>query len=665
MADAPRGASTYRLQLTPEFGFADVAAVMPYLRDLGVTHAYLSPIWEATPGSTHGYDVTDPTQFRNDFGGASEFAVMCDAAEAHGLRLLLDIVPNHMAATDANPWWADVVRNGPASACAPVFDVDWGSGDAIVRSPRDRINYRRFFEIDDLAAVRQEDPSVFDRSHVLVRDVAARDVVDGLRIDHVDGLRDPAGYLAALSDAAPDAWLVVEKIVVGDEPLPREWPVVGTTGYEFASRVLGLFVDRAAQEDLDELYRTLTDDTRSWSDAKLAGKRHALATGLAPDVARVARAMGDAAMAPAVAAMAVEWPVYRTYLHGSEGVERFQLLTGPAMAKGVEDRAFYDFTRFVALNEVGGDPDRFGVSIDEWHAACITTADAWPATMNTTATHDTKRGEDVRARLAVLSERPEWWADHATQWMKRHDGIDGPTAYLLLQTLVGAWPVTEERLVAYMHKAAREAGAHTNWASPDDNYERALADTVRAALAEPDAIDEMVESLVAPGRVNSLAQALLRLTAPGTPDTYQGTEAWDLSLVDPDNRRPVDFAGRKRTLAAVRSATPEEWLRRSDDAWPKAAVLATALQARRDLPGAFAGDYTPLATDSDAVLAFARDDAAVVVVPVMNASRRPVGDVAMPAGPWVNRFTNETFGRGRLDAAELLARFPVALLTRA
>lgn len=639
MADVPRGASTYRLQLAPSFGFSDAIDVLPYLRDLGVTHAYLSPIWEAMPGSSHGYDVTDPTKVREEFGGAAGFDALCDAAAAQGVRLVLDWVPNHMAASDANPWWRDPDRRW-------MFDIDEVTG-----------RHRRFFEIDDLVAMRQEDARVFEETHSLVQKLATRDVVDGIRVDHVDGLRDPTGYLHRLAALAPDAWIAVEKIVESGESLPREWPVIGTTGYEFASRVLGLFVDPAAKQPLDELYATLTGDTRSWADAALGDKRYVLANRLAPDVEWVARALD--VDPSAVAEMAAQWPVYRTYLRGSEGIERFQLLTGPAMAKGVEDRAFYDFARFVALNEVGGDPDDFGTSNDEWHAACVQVAEHTPATMLTTATHDTKRGEDVRARLAVLTERPDWWADIATKWMKRHDTVDDPTKYLLLQTVVGAWPVTEDRLVAYMTKAVREAGTHTSWAAPDERYEEAVAHVARSAIAEG-----AYDLPVMPGRVNSLAQALLRLTAPGTPDTYQGTEDWDLSLVDPDNRRPVDFTVRRRTLTAVRNASPEEWIRRADAGWSKVAVLSTALQARRELPDAFAGDYTPLDTDSDAVLAFARGDASITVVPRMNATRRPTGDVSLPGGRWVNRFTNESFGRGRVDASELLARFPVALMTR-
>jgi (1->4)-alpha-D-glucan 1-alpha-D-glucosylmutase len=316
----------------------------------------------------------------------------------------------------------------------------------------------------------------------------------------------------------------------------------------------------------------------------------------------------------------------------AEGADRCHMLTGPAMAKGVEDRAFYDYTRFVALNEVGGDPDAFGLSVADWHAACARAAEEHPGSLLATATHDTKRGEDVRARLAVISERPDWWAEVASKWMAGHDTIDGPTAYLLLQTLVGAWPLDEPRLAAYMRKAVREAGAHTSWAKPDDTYERAVADEVRAALAEPGVVDALVEPLVERGRANSLAQTLLRLTAPGVPDTYQGTEFWDLSLVDPDNRRPVDFAARADALPA-----------RSH---PKLAVLAAALDARRTYPAAFAGSYRPLETDSEHVVAFMRGDDIAVVVPLRGETN---ARAALPAGSWTNRLPDTGTGLALLS----------------
>ncbi|HVV37809.1 MAG TPA: malto-oligosyltrehalose synthase [Acidimicrobiales bacterium] len=652
-ADERRAASTYRLQLTPSFGFAAAASVVPYLAALGITDVYLSPIFEARPGSTHGYDVVDPTRVRAELGGDDGFAHLRDTVDAAGLRLLVDIVPNHMAAADANRWWRD-------PAYAYVFDRDRETG-----------RYRRFFDYDELAAVRQEEPRVFQLTHRRIAELA----VEGMRVDHVDGLRDPRGYLERLRAMAPERYVVVEKILEGDEALPRTWPVAGTTGYEFASRVLGLFVDPAALPALDALYVDLTGDRRTWSDAVRAGKAHALDAGLRQDVARVARAFGDASLADVIRALAIEWPVYRTYTRrgdvspadvavieatcarvrtlmpdrvdaidrverallrvggGDEGADRFQMLTGPAMAKGVEDRAFYDYTRFVALNEVGGNPDAFGVSVAEWHAACARAAELHPAGMLTTATHDTKRGEDVRARLAAITARPGWWADHAAKWMVSHDGIDGPTAYLLLQTVVGAWPINEERLAAYMRKAVREAGTHTSWGEPDDAYERAVDAAARAAASDA-ALPELVESLAPAGNVNALAQTLLRLTAPGVPDTYQGTEFWDLSLVDPDNRRPVDFDLRARTLAS-----------RGGDGWAKMAVIAAALEARRAFPQAFAGAYRPIESD-EGVVAFARGDDVVVVVPVRPGA--DVARVALPAGGWTNRLEGS----------------PVALFTR-
>jgi (1->4)-alpha-D-glucan 1-alpha-D-glucosylmutase len=296
-----------------------------------------------------------------------------------------------------------------------------------------------------------------------------------------------------------------------------------------------------------------------------------------------------------------------------EGADRFQMLSGPAMAKGVEDRAFYDYTRFVALNEVGGDADAFGLTGDDWHLACAHAAEHAPRQMLTTATHDTKRGEDVRARLAAISEDPGWWSETASKWMARHDAIDGPTEYLLLQTLVGAWPLSIDRVEAYMQKAAREAGTHTSWAAPDEAYERAVSAEVRACLDEHEVVDALVERLQAAGERNALAQTLLRLTAPGVPDTYQGTEFADFSLVDPDNRRPVDF-----------SAAPSR----------KTRVVAVALGARREFPAAFTGAYEPLETEDAHTLAYRRGDDVVVVVPLRTgASMR----VSLPAGQWTDR----------------------------
>ena len=638
----PRPAASYRLQLRPEFSFGDVVAVAPYLRDLGVTHAYLSPVFEARAGSTHGYDVTDPTRVRDELGGEDGFTAMVDTLHANDLGVIVDIVPNHQAASDQNPRWRDVAERGEASDSATFFDIDWDA-------PGDDLSYRRFFDIDDLAAVRQEDPRVFEETHRRVIDWARDGTIDGIRIDHVDGLRDPTAYLHRMADATGGCWTVVEKILERTERLPRAWPVAGTTGYEFASAALELFVDRAGEGPLTQFYEALTGDHRTWVDVAVAGKFRAMDGGLAPDVARVARLLGGEGWAATVRHAAAHFIVYRSYLPPlDDAVARFQQLTSAVMAKGVEDTAYYEYVRFIALNEVGCDPGRFGGDVADWHARCEETAARWPQTMLATSTHDTKRGEDVRARLAVISEVADWWTDAAARWMKTHGAPDPATAYLLLQTLVGAWPVSEDRAQQYMQKAVREAGVHTTWADVNDAFEAEVRDAVSRAIADPE-LPELVQPLVEPGRRNSLAQTLLRLTAPGVPDTYQGTELWDLSLVDPDNRRPVDYDERRRLLAS-----PPDKMR----------VLTTALRARRGLVDA---SYAPLATDGpdgDHVVAFTRGGELTTVVPRLNARGLIDAGVELPSGRWMNAFTGEQVGGGWQRAADVFASFPVALLHR-
>ena len=653
----PPQAATYRLQLRPGFGFAEVAEVAPYLAALGVTHVYLSPAFAARPGSTHGYDVVDPTRFNDELGGAAAFDAMSGVLDAAGLRVLLDIVPNHMAAHDANPWWRDVVEHRRGSAYAGYFDIDWeASGD--------RLRYRRFFDIDDLVALRQEDDEVFTRTHALVADLVAHSKVHGLRVDHIDGLRDPRKYLERLQGVTAGVWTVVEKILEAGEKLPTDWPVAGTTGYEFGNLVLALLVDGRAEKPLTDLYVELTGDDRDWDDVARSGKLRSMEGGLAPDLQRVARAFGDPEQwSEMVRQAAAHFPVYRTYFAPvDDAVARFQQFTGPVMAKGVEDTAFYEYLRFVALNEVGGRPDRFGATVEEWHAGAAEAATRHPGGLLSTATHDTKRGEDVRARLAVISEMPDAWATAARQWLAAHPAPDPATAYLLLQTAVGAWPIDADRLNEYMRKAVREAGVRTSWAAPDDVYERSLDDAVRDALADAERLEAIVAPLIEPGRSNSLTQTLLRLTAPGVPDTYQGSELWDLSLVDPDNRRPVEFDRRRQLLEELDGMSPEAVLARADEGLPKLLVVRRALALRPML----AREYEPITAsgpDRDRVIAYCRGPVAVVAQR-FPLSGLPDAHVDLPRRRWHNELTGDDVDGGAASVAALLARFPVALLRR-
>ena len=560
---------TYRLQLGPSLGFREARELVPYLRELGVSHLYLSPSLQARAGSTHGYDVVDPTRISEDLGGEAELRRLCEA----GLGVVLDVVPNHMAADDANPFWPD----------PKVFDLG-----------------RRFFDVDDLVGVRQEDPEVFELTHRKVLELVGDGLVQGLRIDHVDGLARPADYLERLRDrGVPHVW--VEKILEPGEEL-RDWPVEGTTGYELANDVTALFVDPRGEAPLTQLYAELTGERRSFGEVAREAKLEQARTTFRPEVERLAGLSGLDADELAVALASL--PVYRTYLPGpedealihesgmpesvaqlvlaeprSEFTTRFQQTTGAVMAKGVEDTALYRWVRLVALNEVGGDPDRFSLPVEEFHRANLRRAERFPLHLLATQTHDTKRSGDVRARIGALAGMADEWAEHVRGWR----ALDDPNEdYLLWQTLVGAWPIERERLEAYMEKALREAKVNTNWIEPNEAHERRVKETIgRIYERLPDGFEDFVARVAGEGRRVSLAQTLLKLTVPGVPDIYQGDELESLSLVDPDNRRPVDWELRRR---AVRSGREPSKLR----------LIRRVLALRGERPADFAAPYEPV-----------------------------------------------------------------------
>jgi (1->4)-alpha-D-glucan 1-alpha-D-glucosylmutase len=896
--------STYRVQLRAEFDLDAAAGIVDYLADLGVSHLYCSPYLQAAPGSTHGYDVVDPTRVSEELGGEPGHERLCQALAGRGLGQVLDVVPNHMAiAGRDNRWWWDVLENGPASRYAGYFDIDWqprqerlrnlvllpilgdhygrvleageirlgrqsgrfeisyhehrmpiappsvdellraaaalcGSPelafladsfgslpeatatdrDSVARRHRDKevlagllarltgerreaadavdrrvaevngdpdlldallarqnyrlaywrlagreLDYRRFFDVPTLVGLRVEDERVFAEVHARVLDWVARGLLDGLRVDHPDGLYDPAQYCRRLRAAAPGAWLVVEKVLQAGERLRADWPVEGTTGYDFLNLAGCLFVDPAGEGPLSGLYAALTGGSLDWPEVARARKLQVLDELLAADVNRLGELFLEVCeqhrrhrdhsrheLRQALREVAADLAVYRTCVRaeaaeagaedralieaavaaarrrrpdlaadlfdflagilllrvrGSAAAElamRFQQLTAPAMAKGVEDTAFYVFNRFVALNEVGGDPGRFGVSPEEFHQRCQETAERWPRTLLASSTHDTKRSEDVRARLCLLSEMPERWAEAVRRWFAhnarhRRGGVpDANTEYLLYQTLVGAWPLDAERAAAYMEKAAREAKTFTSWTRPDAAWEAGLRRFVADLAADEEFqrdLAEVVAPLVGPGRVNSLAQVLLKLTAPGVPDLYQGCELWCSSLVDPDNRRPVDYALRRRLLAGLAGASPEQVLAGMEEGLPKLWLVKQALALRRRLPRCFGpgASYRPLpvrgARAAHAV-AYCRAGAVAVVVPrlvlglagdwgdteiergALDGDPAAAVDAAGPgepggAGPWSNELTGERLDAGSHRLADLLARFPVALLARA
>lgn len=834
--------ATYRLQLTPTFTFADAAALVPQLAALGISHLYLSPMLEAVPGSTHGYDVIDPTRIRRELGGDEGLARLAAAAKEQGLGLIADIVPNHVGlVSPANPWWWDTLRHGPEGRFGRHLDIRWEPGphgqptvlvpelgatlraelvgddlhlehrtadrapgrdgyrvvyhdhawpvrpgslreagldeDDIAtslarinadrqllravldrqhyrlgywRRANDELNYRRFFDVTTLGAVRVEDPAVFADVHAAVLPRLADGTLDGLRIDHPDGLRDPVGYLHDLRAAiGPEPWLVVEKILERGEPRRRDWPIDGTVGYAVADLLLGLHVDPTAGPVLDDLQAELTGAPIDRAAMIDAAKRAALDTlfgaerAWLTDELLTARPDLDRDRAhDALVELLVAWPVYRTYVRPEEdqvgdldrrlisqataatarddlaaeiaaierlllladrpeGADRFvrtfQQLTGPAIAKGLEDTVLYRDLRFVAVNEVGGHPGELGRDVQEFHADSQERQRDWPHTMVLSSTHDTKRSHDVRARLAVLSQRPEWWAETVHRWRglavaHRREGVGrcgvAPAPeheHLAFQTVVGAWPITSDRLTDYLVKAAREGKEHTDWLDPDVAYEDALI-AYGTALLEDQALREDIEAAVAtlrePGWLTALSMQTLALTTPGVPDIYQGNELWDLSLVDPDNRRPVDHAVRAELLAELPD-TPDDattsWLlERLDEGLPKLWLLRQLLGLRQDRPAAFGADatYTPLvATGTRAahVVSFVRNDEVVLVAPLRVAQ---LGDrfsdwawedtaLPLPDGGWVDVVSGTRHRDGGAQPlATLLGRFPVAVLAR-
>jgi (1->4)-alpha-D-glucan 1-alpha-D-glucosylmutase len=856
-------------------------ALAPYLSALGVSHLYTSPVLQAVPGSTHGYDVVDHSRVSDALGGDAGWRLLGQALAREGMGQLLDVVPNHMAIHARNRWWWDVLENGPSSRYATYFDVDWeapesalhnrvllpvlndhygrvldrgelrltreGGGflvrhgeqtwpaapraldgllaaaaercgsdelaflsESLGRLPLPRLDdrrgfhrrhrdkealrsllqrltsespavaeavdeevrranrdpellhqvlerqnyrlafwrvaardlgYRRFFDVNTLVALRAEDERVFAETHALVLEWLRTGAVDGLRIDHPDGLRDPQAYFERLRAEAPGAWIVAEKILAPGERLPEAWPVGGTTGYDFANLALGLFVDPRSEAALTRTWTEFTEQSDGFQQVAREKKRYVLREVLGSDLNRLASLLAEVCerhprhrdytrheLQEALVELIAALPVYRTYARAEQGrltaadrarlacavtraarertdleaelfafigsiltldvrgeleselVMRFQQATGPVTAKGVEDTAFYTYNRLVCLNEVGGDPSRFGVAPEAFHDWCQATWAGWPRTLLATATHDTKRGEDVRARLALLSEMPDRWSSAVRAWAalneeRRGGRVDRSAEYLFYQTLVGAWPLEEERARGYMLKGAREAKTHTSWTRPDAGYEEALGAFVSGSLQDPAfrrAVEAFVAPLVAPGRVNSLAQTLLKMTAPGVPDLYQGCELWDLSLVDPDNRRPVDYERRRRLLRELDGRTAQQILARMDEGLPKLFLVRAALALRGRRQDAFGGgeDGRPRALSArgpraEHVVALGRGRGVIAVAPRLVLRLAATGwedtTLDLPDGRWTN-VLDGTERQGAVALSDLLAQFPVALL---
>lgn len=610
---------------------------------------------------------------------------------------------------------------------------------AFWRTAGQEVDYRRFFDITSLVSLRVEDEQVFADTHALVLQWVASGALDGLRVDHPDGLRDPQEYFDRLRHAAPQAWIVAEKILGADERLPAGWAVDGTTGYDFLNLADRLFIDPAGESALTEFYAEFTGHSIDFPAIVREKKHRVLRELFASDVNRLVALLGRVCEAHRryrdhtrreMQSMLREtiacFPVYRSYVRAEAGqisdddrrhvvealdaarsqrpdvdgalfdllgdilllklrgeaeselVMRFQQLTGPVMAKGVEDTALYCFNRLVSLNEVGGRPDRFGVSVSAFHQSCQEALQFRPRSMLATTTHDTKRSEDVRARLHLLSEIPERWAEAVRNWTELSqphrlaEFQDRNTEYFLYQTLVGAWPIELERVLPYLEKGVREAKTHTSWTNPVVEYETALRQFVTSILRDAafvESLESFVAPLVQPGYVNSLALTLLKLTAPGVPDIYQGTELWARTLVDPDNRRPVDFELRRRLLAELPRLTPEEIWSRCDEGIPKLWLHRQALALRRERPAAFDGrggyrEFAAHGERAEHVVAYARGDQVICIAPrwplrLQNDWR----DTALELGNgiWTNVLTGDDL-QGTVLLANILHRFPVALL---
>ncbi len=595
----------------------------------------------------------------------------------------------------------------------PLAPGTWSEGDEVA-AVHDRqhyelvhysrgntdLNYRRFFAITTLAGVRVEDPTVFAATHALVRDWCEQGVT-GLRIDHPDGLRDPLGYLHRLRSFASEQWITVEKILESGEELPKTWPVAGTTGYDAMREVNGVFIDHDHEPDFTALYQRLTGDRGTIADHVAAGKRLVVETLLPAEVRRMAALAPEITHAgAALAEVAIAFEVYRSYLpegvadldhalataakrrpelagildqlsprlhdHGDDLALRMQQLSSAAMAKGVEDTAYYRYSRFIALNEVGGDPGKFGIPPEDFHALQASRLRRQADSMTGLSTHDTKRGEDVRARLAVLSEIPQTWAEFAELFLGMTAIPNRMFGYFLAQTLVGVGPIASVRMHAYAEKAMREASDGTTWTAPEPSYEAAIHAAVDAAYENPQlrtAWDKINGLMTPPGWSNSLGQKLVQLTMPGVPDVYQGTELWEDSLVDPDNRRPVDFASRVRLLQSLGDGPPQI----DETGVAKLWLTRQALRLRRRHPDWFSGGYQPIMASgpaSDHLLGFDRGGA------ISFATRLPIGlgaaggwqdtTVEIP-GDYVDVLSGQRWSTAA-TVADLLTTYPVALL---
>jgi (1->4)-alpha-D-glucan 1-alpha-D-glucosylmutase len=799
--------ATYRLQFNQDFRLDDARRIVDYLHELGVTDLYASPLLKARPGSAHGYDVTDPSVINPEVGDSDALNRLSNVLQSHNMGLMLDIVPNHMAASLDNPWWFDVLEKGESSPYAAFFDVNWDmkkvllpilrrpygetlenhelvlrmeNGRPVVqyyeqrlpvaagaenlrpeaidqvlskqhyrlafwRKAADSINYRRFFDVSDLVGLRADRDDVFHATHAYPLELFDQGRITALRIDHVDGLLDPKGYL----DRLPQTYVVVEKILGADENVPEDWHTSGTTGYDFLNYLNGAFVDPEGYRQLTEIYAKWTGLTKSRAKIFRERKRQVMAELFTGEVNalmrrlfelaqedRYARDLATADLREAFIKVTACLPVYRTYIRGLQieprdreyidaaiaaagrgtaydflrrvllldpawylqnrktdylnFVMHWQQFTGPVMAKGLEDTTFYVHNPLVSLNEVGSDsngPETF-FGVDEFHRRNLARRRRFPHTMNATSTHDTKRSEDVRARINVLSEVPAEWLRYLRRWSRWNRSQTAPDAneqILIYQTMLGAWPIDAERLKSYVTKALREGRTHTSWIDVNLEYERRVLAFVDLLYSKPAFLTDLsrFERKIAWfGALSSLSQVVLKITSPGVPDFYRGTEMWDLSLADPDNRRPVDFSVRVAALEELKLLSdPGDLLQNWSDGRIKMFLTWKALNFRRDHSELFLdGEYVPLTVKgarANHIIAFARrlkNQWSITVVSRLLAKlgrpmplgKRAWGNttIELPeAAPqaWLNVFTGDRLSTPLL-ASRVFMTLPVAVL---
>lgn len=874
---------TYRIQLTPSFGFAQASSLMPYFAALGVSHIYTSPYLQACPGSTHGYDVVDPQRVNVELGGEEGHKFFLAALEKEGMNHLIDIVPNHMAiSVPGNRWWWDVLENGPSSPYAAFFDVDWESPAGSMRnrillpvledhygtvlekglimltikeasflvSYRDRLYpmaprsmsgilerigkesghseilflayslenlplpsvtdhestslrhrnirvikerisslfsqepdlrtiaervvseinedmdgldeilekqnyrlafwskaredlaYRRFFDINSLVGIRVEDERVFTETHSLIIKWLNEGTVDGLRVDHPDGLRDPEEYFSRIREKTDNPWILAEKILSPGERLRRSWAIAGTTGYDFLNLAGGLFVEPSSRRRLTGIYRSFTRNRKSFDQIQMEKKILVLEELFGSDLNRLSQMFLDICgyyrkyrdhtrkdVIAALKALVASMDIYRTYISPvrgkisdqdrkafrrcrkrvklhfpnvdqgvlklmedmillkkkgaleSEFLARFQQLTGPVTAKGVEDTALYCYNPLICLNEVGGDPSSFGTSLGMFHSDMMHRAAFSPLSLLATSTHDTKRSEDVRCRIALISEMPVEWKKRVTRWRQMNSRYWGDAEpdrnmeYFIYQTLAGVWPVSGDRLLPYLEKAAREAKVNTSWNRINREYEKTLLEFAQGIISDGPFIrelEDLLEILVIPGRINSLSQTLLKLTLPGVPDIYQGCEVWNFCLVDPDNRREVDYRvlSQMKEEAMALGGPPD--VVEDERGLSKMWLIIKTLEFRKNRASSFGpgSSYEPLYASGEKfshLICCLRGGDCIVM-----ATRFPLkldgswGEtlISLPEGEWRNHFTKEIFLEGSVRVSEILESFPVGLLYR-